>query len=78
MANEASSGVIIHLPTSKAQIVSPSQRFLHPLLPFLANTACPCKINFYTLESDTSKIKHNQASDGEWKTMMNELTVPNQ
>lgn len=41
MANKTSGGVIVHFPTSKAQIISASQRLLHPLLPFPANTARP-------------------------------------
>lgn len=41
MANKAGCGVIVHLPTSKAQSLPPSQRLLHPLLPFLAHTSRP-------------------------------------
>lgn len=41
MRNKSRGGIIIHFPTSKTKILSPCQRFLHPLFPFLANLACP-------------------------------------
>jgi hypothetical protein len=41
IADKAGSGVIVHLPTRKAQRLPPSHRLLHPLVPFLAYTARP-------------------------------------
>lgn len=48
IANKAGSRVIVHLPTRKAQRLPPSQRLLHPLLPFLAHTARPDHSKSYT------------------------------
>lgn len=62
IANKAGSGVIVHLPTRKAQRLSPSQRLLHPLIPFLAHTARPDHskiICIYQAKSSIIKTRMN-------------------
>ena len=61
MANKAGCGVIVHPPTSKAQSLPPSQRLLHPLLPFLAHTSRPessITITLMNSISNGTKLKH--------------------
>jgi hypothetical protein len=50
-ANEASCGIIIHLPSRKVKPVPSGQRFIHSLLPFPAHAACPSYTHYSTVKT---------------------------
>lgn len=60
MAKLTSSGVIIHLPTSKAQTLSATQRLLHPLFPFSTHTACSSQRKETKFSNNKTKTNHGK------------------